>query len=291
MPQQNQFQLYVLDTFSANDIKKWKKHHADVSRYCWDHFSYLAYKRYLIQDELIQSLIKNCTTYEPSTLCRVVDYRFSNHPLSAKGSILADPGGRFNIGDIDQIKFPKFSALYLAEDVETALREKCGLAPESDNGGLTGEELNLMGNTAIIQVKCKLNSVLNLTNPSSLHNFYNLVKTINVPFGFTKRANKLKIPPLRAVHSSKELIDTFLTEEWRVMPMNFDIPANPQILGQLAHAAGIEAIVYPSVKTKKICLAIYLENLLMDSFIEIEGEAPEAVSYKRIDKENYSNFI
>ena len=42
------------------------------------------------------------------------------------------------------------------------------------------------------------------------------------------------------VHNTRELLSTLLREDWRIMSMQFDIPSNPQILGQLAHAAGIE---------------------------------------------------
>ncbi len=62
------------------------------------------------------------------------------------------------------------------------------------------------------------------------------------------------------------------------MPMQFDAPANSQVLGQIAHSAGIEAILYPSVKTNKKALAIYPENFLnSDAFIEIAGSVAETV--------------
>lgn len=292
MPRKNQNLLYVLDAFSHRDIKRWKKQYAAVSEYCWDHYSYFAHKRSLLNNQLKQSLLQNCKAYEFSNWCRVIDYRFSHEPLSAKGSIIIDPGGRFNIGDIDQIKFPRFAGLYLAEDPVTALREKCGLDPQGNHDGLTGSELNLIKNTATVQVKGSISYLLNLTDPHTLRDFYNHLKTIHLPIQFISRAKKLRMDAMRPVHSEAELLDTLLCDEWRAMPMQFDIPANSQILGQLAYTAGIEGILYPSIKTQKKCLVIYPENFrLTDSYIEIEGQTPDNVIHKRIDKNTFNNFI
>ncbi len=212
--------------------------------------------------------------------------------MSARGSILNDPGGRFNIGDIDQIKFPKFAGLYLAEDTETSLREKCGLDPQGDNDGLTGRELNLINNIAVVKVQGSITNLLDITDPMSLTEFYNQIKTIHMPIELISRARKLNIKSMMPVRSETELRDTLLREQWRIMPMQFDIPANPQILGQLVYTAGIEGILYPSVKTQKKCLVVYPENFRQtDSYIEIDGVTPKSVTHNRIDKNTFNNFI
>ena len=53
---------------------------------------------------------------------RAVKWRYSNHPLCTLGS-LKDPGGRFNIGNMNPNLIPQFSALYIAQDKETAEKE------------------------------------------------------------------------------------------------------------------------------------------------------------------------
>ena len=76
------------------------------------------------------------------------------------------------------------------------------------------------------------------------------------------------------------------------MPMQFDAPANSQVLGQIAHSSGIEAILYPSVKTNKKALAVYPENFAnSDAFIEITGDVAGTVVHTRIDKNTYKNFL
>ncbi len=292
MPQQKQNLLYVLDAFSHRDIKRWKEQSQAISAYCWDHYSYFAHHRSLMGNELKTSLINNCIEYEFSNWHRAVDYKFSNEPLSARGSILNEVGGRFNIGDIDQIKFPKFAGLYFAVDVMTALSEKFGINSENAADGLTPNQLNLAGNLTIVKVKGKLTNVLNLCDPETISDFFKLIKNIHIPLSFIARAKKLGISAMMPVHNTQELLNTFLRDDWRVMPMQFDIPANPQILGQLVFAAGIEAILYPSVKTKKECLVVYPENFrLSDAYVEVDGDVPSRLIHSRIDSASYANFL
>lgn len=292
MPQQNQNLLYVLDAFSHRDVKRWNQQYQAISAYCWDHYSYFAHQRSLISDALKTSLIGNCIPYKLFNWRRAIDFKFSHEPLSARGSVLNETGGRFNIGDTDQIKFPRFAGLYLAEDTETSLREKYGLNPEENVSGLTAKELNMAGNVSIPNIRGELTNVLDLYNPDSLNEFFTHIRTIHLPSSFIRRAKRLGISSMLPVRNAKELLSTLLREDWRVMPMQFDIPANPQILGQLVHAAGIEAILYPSVKTQKKCLAIYPENFHQsNAYIEIESDVPVGVIHNRIDSNTFNKFI
>jgi len=87
---------------------------------------------------------------------------------------------------------------------------------------------------------------------------------------------------MRAVNSAAELRNTVLRQDWQVMPISFDVPGNSQILGQIAHAAGIEGILYPSTKNGKKCLAIYPENLKDDSFVELVGRMPKTTIHPSV---------
>lgn len=292
MSRQKQNLLYVLDSFSHRDVKRWKQQYRAISTYCWDHYSYFAHQRSQMNDTLKISLLSNCISYEFSNWRRAVDCKFNPEPLSAKGSILNETGGRFNIGDIDQMKFPKFAGLYLAEDTVTALREKYGLDSQETVSGLTAQELNIAGNFSVFNVRGQLTNVLDLCNSDTLSEFFAQIKTIHLPISFITRAKRLGVSAMLPVHNTKELLSTLLREDWRIMPMQFDIPSNPQILGQLVHAAGIEAILYPSVKTQKKCLVIYPENFQRSSaYIEVEGDIPLDVVYGRIDSDTFNNFI
>lgn len=288
----SQNQLYLLDSFSHKDIIKWKDKHKKIQQYCWDHYSYFSYKRSLVMDKLTEALLSSCSApFESSSMHRAIDYRFSDHPLSAAGSIIADPGGRFNIGDIDATKFPKFAALYLAEDPETALGEKFSLPADENISGLNAQELNLLSNIATVKVRCSLKVVLDLTDEQALAALFNELKHIQLPLNFLYRATRLKIDAMRAVNTAIELRDTVLRSDWKIMPMTFDVPSNPQILGQIAHTAGIEGILYPSTKNGKKCLVIFPDNLKEDSFVELAAEAPKTTIHRRMDRNTFNDFI
>lgn len=284
----------LLDSFSHQDIKTWKQKYKKISQYLWEQYSYFAHCRSLIIDELKASLLSDCTTYEFSNWRRALDCKFNNEPLSAKGSILNEIGGRFNIGDIDQIKFPRFAGLYLAENTVTALREKYGTnsePPKKYDHSLTPKELNLVESVSIVTVKGYLTKVLDLCNRNSLDEFLSKISLIKLPKSFTKKARQLGLDGYH-IKNKKELLNALSDPNWRFMPMQFDIPANPQILGQLAYIAGIEAILYPSVKTKKKCLVAYPENFYQSkAYIELETEVATTVIYKRIDYGTFNNFI
>lgn len=287
--------LYLLDKISQRDIRLSKQRYDSVAKYYWDHYSYFAHQRSLILDDLKNALLKSSRPLLFSHWQRVVDYKFSTDPLSAKGSILNDPGGRFNIGNLDETRFPKFAALYFAEERETAYKEKFGLYREIKVSGLTADDLAFtnLNSVSIIVVRGELTGVLDLTNINSLKGFFELIKSIHLPKNFIKRARQLNLEsPMRHVESLTELTKTILLPNWRNLPMQVDIPSNSQILGQIAYAAGIEAILYPSKMTNKNCLAIFPKNFEKSaSYIELEGDIPKEVKNLRLDCATYSSFI
>lgn len=286
--------VHIIDKFSLQGIRLEPQLYRGVADYCWDHYSYFANQRSLIVDKLKDALAINARKQTFEHWRRLVSYKYTLDPLSARGSILSSPGGRFNIGDLNETKFPRFPALYIAENSDTAYKEKYGLYdPNKKAPGLTAENLAIGGNQTNICVKGQINQVLDLTDQGTLKDFFNIIKNIKLPSHFLKRARQLNIEPMRQVTSMKELRQTILDPNWRYMPSTFDVPANPQILGQIAYVAGIEAILYPSrMSNKDLCLAIFPENLVNStSFVEIEGEIPEELVKRRLNAETYLNFI
>ena len=74
---------------------------------------------------------------------RTVTYQYSLQPLSAAGSLQA-VGQRFNAGfELDTGTLSPWPALYLAQNFETAFREKFQLASDVVADGLTPQELAL----------------------------------------------------------------------------------------------------------------------------------------------------
>lgn len=282
----------MLESLPPRAIKKWIKRHEAVLDYTAAHFSYFAHHRSKKMEELKQSIQENTIPCEFNNWCRTVSHQFSNTPLSAIGSIKSLPGGRFNIGQIDIARFPQFAALYLAEDTVTALLEMLGIHPEESIDGLSGRELAAAGNFSHFKIGGKLTNVLDLTNPQALQQFYTYISSIKLPAYFKNKARELQMFPMPPVKNLDELEKTIFANDWRLMPMQFDVPANSQILGQIAYSAGIEAIVYPSVKTGKKAMAIFPGNFNhSDAYIEIIGNVAETVTHTKIDKNSYQNSL
>jgi hypothetical protein len=72
-------------------------------------------------------------------------------------------------------------------------------------------------------------------------------------------------------------------------PMQFDVPANCQLFGDLVASAGIEAILYPSKLTGSECLAIFPQNFSGDSYVALDDPAPSTDVVSRIDAATWSS--
>lgn len=184
--------------------------------------------------------------------------------MSSKGSINNPAGGRFNIGNIDRKIFPPFGAIYLANDRETAIREKHGLPKNfSSQSGLSFEELTLtqQSSETVVVVSGILNCTLDLTNKNNLARFLKHISSIKLPAIMRNEAKNLGIDPMVEAKTLSELNRSIFYPQWRKFPYRLNVPSSSQILGQIAYEAGIETILYPSTKDKKLCLAIFPKNI------------------------------
>lgn len=288
--------IYVpYELLNISDINTWKKRYSQVVGYYYKHYSYFHQERSHVLEKLKRALIDNCSIFNFNNWVRLVSFEFSHNPLSSRGSLLNYPGGRFNIGDIDEYKFQPFPALYIAQDFETAFRERYQLTQTDNVNGLTPEELMLANATSFtcVALSGEINQVLDLTNPDALGPFYQEIKNIKLPKHLKEEAIMLKLPVIPQVKSVEELRESILVENWRDIPMQVDIPANSQILGQIAELAGIEGVLYPSTKTSsKNCLAVFPRNFkASSSYIEIKDNVPEGCKTKVLDKSSYMNLF
>jgi RES domain len=76
-----------------------------------------------------------------------------------------------------------------------------------------------------------------------------------------------------------------LHPNWRMLPVQFDLPSNSQIFGRLASAAGLHGILYPSVRQQgKGCLALFTQNWANSgSNIQVSDGVPEGARLTRVD--------
>ena len=225
---------------------------------------------------------------------RIVTYQYSLEPLSYAGG-LRDIGGRFNAGaELDDGTLKPWPALYIAENLETAFREKFQLAKTDSVGGLTPQELALehgVSHTKIF-VKGKLHSVFDMMISRSLEAVAQVLRRIKMP----QRARQLKIMlaipvgALTMVQTGTQLHDEALKHNWRLQPIQFVLPAPSHTLADLIRAAGFEAILYRSTKGSDKCLAVFPDLLASGSFIELSDQPPTAQTHLRLD-DNSANEL
>lgn len=288
---------YLLDHVSLRDLERSQKYRDNLLAYNWHYYSELARQRSKFEDELKGILIESCTPdYEFKNWQRAVKWKYDQHPLCTLGS-LKDPGGRFNIGDINPSLFPQFSALYIARDQPTARREILGHSAQGI-GVLTPEDIALTSDPsiAIISIGGYLEQVFDLRNSRKLTKFVNLTKTFKITQSLCRQAKKSKLPKPDIIQKPKQLLDNLMDPNWRELPMIVDIPWNSQIFGQMLYSAGIEGVLYKSKLTNKECLAIYSNNFLnSDSYLQLEDEPPNTNTPRRIDSSNFKitekNFL
>jgi RES domain-containing protein len=219
---------------------------------------------------------------------RIVDYRYSLAPWSTAGSVKGE-GGRFNVGRrLSPGAFTSFPALYLAEDYATAHCERFGQAPEATTGGLTSAELALRHPNSFthVRVRGRIDMVLDVGDPAALKPFVDVIRSFQLPStvpSLTRRLALRRAPWL--VRSAVALQRQLLHRHRRMMPMQYDLPANCQVFGRLASAAGLHAIRYPSARHEaRQCLALFPQNWGGSAcFIEVADTVPPAARLVRLD--------
>lgn len=275
-------------------MRRIKGYFQQVISYEWEYYSELAGQRKAVWSQLKEAILENVTEdFEFREWHRAVKWKYSNHPLCTLGS-LSDPGGRFNLGDLNPELVPKFSALYLAVDRPTAEQELLGQNNVGDEDGLSFYERALINkdSVSVVTVNGILDSVFDLRQPTKLKKMCRILKKFKLSKGLKEKARKLDMPPPSLITSARQLQDSFLELRWRFRPMRFDIPSNPQIFGQIVKESGVTGILYPSKMTGKDCLAIFSDNFKNSavSFVELRDAPPDANTPKKIDRTNYGLF-
>jgi len=282
---------YLLEEGSLQSLIEGKKLNQAYIKYQWDFYSELAYQRNLIQDQLIGSIQEACITgYKIEAWQRVTRWKYSGHPFSTLGSLVSW-GGRFNIGqDISQGDTLKtFQALYLAQSQATAQVEALGSGIA--NSPLSIEDIALTNKSSFVCVSVSgtLDRVIDLTDKTTLVKFAKLISKFKVPQSILDSAAQLHIPLPTLIKSPGPLLKSFLIDNWRKEPAQFDIPANGQIFGQLVYLAGIDGIIYPSSKTGEKCLAVFPSNFDgRNSYLRLDDEPPEKWTPRVITSENFT---
>ncbi|MCK5689745.1 hypothetical protein KAI87_10770 [Myxococcota bacterium] len=142
---------FVLESTSLSEMRAVKKQMLQRLDFEWAIYSELAGQRRKVQDLLLEALESGSIgPINEKGWQRAVAYKYALHPLSCLGSLKSDVGGRFNIGNLNPVQFPKFPALYLAEDRETAEQEL--LCQANTNPKLSNHDFALSNPTSLVVV-------------------------------------------------------------------------------------------------------------------------------------------
>jgi len=286
-----------LDNFSKADLRRWIKISADLKQFHYQFYYSLQALRTTHYDELCGALrMSSSAVYCLDNWVRIVDHQYTLEPLSSKGS-LKWLGGRFNIGcDVDPTQFTSFNGFYIAENEETAYREKFGLKKSDVSNGLSSDELALRkaNSYSVFYMSGKVHDLFDLTNSKNLDDFVKIIKQFKISDEVTNLAIKLGMrEPIRTVKSSDQLHASLLADDWRKLPAQFDIPSNTQVFGKILADSGFEGVLYPSAKENKFkCLALFPQNFKnTESYIQLSGNIAQDVELRSLSRHTWEQLI
>lgn len=273
----------IFEQFTLSDIERWAAWGEGGRRFHWDWYSDLAYQRSQVAAPISAALLESAEPFHFEKWQRVGRVKYVLEPLIMTGS-LSRPGGRFNMGAIDPGRFSPFPALYLASDRATAMQEVLGQDAEAA-GELDPFEMALAKADAIynIPLSGSLRAIIDLRKPEKLDSFVALIKDFKIKAEIYEMARAHRMPPPSLVRTSVDLMGVMMDPNWRQWPSLFGVPNSSQIFGQLAFAAGIEGVIFPSKFNGNANLAAYPKNFGGDSFVELVDEVPAEVKLRRLD--------
>lgn len=283
--------FFLLDQFSVGDVHKWVAFKDEHLKYQWDYHKDLAYQRAKISDKIRKSILEVAEkAFKFEKWQRAVKYKYTLEPLSIVGS-LTDPGGRFNIGDINPLQFPPFPALYLAADKKTSFQELLcqKIDPDQENHALDFA-LTSPNSISVVSLSGSLDSIINLKEPEKLQPFIDLIKDFSISDHLKKAAKSIGDVEPELIQTVPKLIEVLLEPSWRFCPMQFDVPVTSQIFGQLVADAGVEGILYTSKFTEEDCLAIFPQNFNEGSFVQLDDDAPVETKIRRLDSKSWNEL-
>lgn len=268
----------LVEQFSESDLRAWKKFAAAESQYHLGRFYHFEAQRQLRDREILDALsIPDPERVDEENFTRIVEYKYSNQPLSSVGSLYS--GGRFNIGDdVAAKRLRPFPALYIGSDYDTAYHERFGVfRPTKGTGSLRPHELALQEPDSFTscRLNVKLQRLFDLSQIKNLRPYASVEAKFGLPGHLRALEKTIGHKSTPKSLGAKAIRKTLMSIDWRFLPTNFGIPAAPQVFGRAIRQAGYEGILFRSTKGPGNCIAVYPENLLPGSSIELADDMPD----------------
>lgn len=261
-------------------------------RYFSSFYSHLASEREKILDKILDVMWSARTVnLEMTNASRIVDAIYQTHPLCSVGSISEPPGGRFNFAMISSY-FQDFQALYIANDYETAFRERF----KETTGTLTANELALrpINSFTHVRLNVRLDNCLDVRSKKTLEPLAELLSKIKATPEHRAQARKLGLGIPVTLQNASELFFQMTNPHYQHLPTWLDQPAPSQWLGHFARQAGFQGVVFPSVRNLEgFNVAIFLDNF-KDSSCQLRLVDPMAAVpdiYRLATSDSYKFFL
>jgi hypothetical protein len=283
---------YVLDQFTDVDLRTWKKTDANLTEYQIRFFYHLEAQRATRRQEILEAL-QSVTSVDQdiSQWVRLVSYKYSLNPLSSRGSLNLY-GGRFNFGrDLDCASLMHFNALYIASDKETSYSERVGI---KSTGKLDRFDLALQKEESFstFLLEGHIYNLFDLTNANNLKPFIKVTNGFGISPELKQIAIDLTIDTPHMICSAKELKAHLMASNWRHWPMQYDVPYNSQVFGELLVRSGYDGVIYHSTHGTGMCIAIFPHNLMnSDTSIRIVGDPPNESVITHLDSNTWRDLI
>ena len=114
-----------------------------------------------------------------------------------------------------------------------------------------------------VRLHGSVEQIIDAGDLNSLRPFTEVLKGFPVPKNVRQIARRLGLSQTPwLIRSPITLQRQLLHSNWRMLPVQFDLPSNSQIFARLVSAAGLHGILYPSARQHgKSCLALFPQKL------------------------------
>jgi hypothetical protein len=136
-----------------------------------------------------------------------------------------------------------------------------------------------------VRLNGAIEQVIDIGDLDALRPFTEILRNFQVPKVVLQTARQLGLRQTSWLIRSPSLLQRKLLDpNWRMVPVQFDLPSNSQIFGRLALAAGLHGILYPSTKqVGKRCMALFIQNWSNSgSFVEVSDPVPKDAMKTRV---------
>ena len=184
----------------------------------------------------------------------------------------------------------------MASDYKTAFAEKFHQSDDFiGKNGLNIFDLGLRGPDSFLHVRANfhLERILDLREANVFKSFYASISHIKIPDSVKKRAEKLRIN-LSLANSPVNLERSIFDPNYEQWDTWIDQPSPSQWFGHYARLAGIQGVLYPSVRNEEgINLAIFIDQFEdSNSFVELADEVGHINDeFRKLNNNNFNLFI